>query len=64
MLADFKLSTVCLLQEHTDYELVQSTNPEFNKAVVRVNIFREHRQTILVSGSAQYLYAQVNTWPK
>ncbi|PIK53781.1 hypothetical protein BSL78_09371 [Apostichopus japonicus] len=33
-------------QEHMDYELVQSTNPEFNKAVVRVNIFREHRQTI------------------
>ena len=34
--------------EHEDYELVQSTNPEFNKAVVRVNIFREHRQTIQV----------------
>ncbi|XP_072172418.1 RNA cytidine acetyltransferase-like [Diadema setosum] len=33
-------------QEHLDYELVQSTNPEFNKAVIRVNIFREHRQTI------------------
>ncbi|XP_071957067.1 RNA cytidine acetyltransferase-like [Antedon mediterranea] len=33
-------------QEHMDYELVQSTNPDFNKAVVRVNIFREHRQTI------------------
>jgi len=33
-------------EEHTDYELVQSTNPEFNKAVVRVNIFHDHRQTI------------------
>ncbi|XP_022238453.1 RNA cytidine acetyltransferase-like [Limulus polyphemus] len=33
-------------QEHIDYELIQSTNPDFNKAVVRVNIFREHRQTI------------------
>ncbi|ELT91505.1 hypothetical protein CAPTEDRAFT_195329 [Capitella teleta] len=33
-------------QEHLDYELVQSTNPEFNKAIIRVNIFREHRQTI------------------
>ncbi|XP_038050759.1 RNA cytidine acetyltransferase-like isoform X2 [Patiria miniata] len=33
-------------QEHLDYELVQSTNPEFNKAIVRVNIYREHRQTI------------------
>ncbi|CAI4230919.1 unnamed protein product [Auanema sp. JU1783] len=33
-------------QEHTDYELVQSTNPEFNKALVRINIFKEHRQII------------------
>ncbi|CAH1257422.1 NAT10 [Branchiostoma lanceolatum] len=37
-------------QEHMDYELVQSTNPDFHKAVVRVNIYREHRQTI------QYLH--------
>lgn len=27
-------------------EIVQSTNPDLNKAVVRVNIFKEHRQTI------------------
>uniref|UniRef100_A0A8C0FUV3 RNA cytidine acetyltransferase n=1 Tax=Bubo bubo TaxID=30461 RepID=A0A8C0FUV3_BUBBB len=33
-------------QEHLDYEIVQSLNPEFNKAVVRVNVFKEHRQTI------------------
>ncbi|GAB1286634.1 RNA cytidine acetyltransferase [Apodemus speciosus] len=33
-------------QEHLDYEIVQSLNPEFNKAVIRVNVFREHRQTI------------------
>ncbi|VDO84507.1 unnamed protein product [Heligmosomoides polygyrus] len=33
-------------QEHIDYELIQSTNPEFQKAIVRVNVFREHRQTI------------------
>nr|ALU63749.1 N-acetyltransferase 10 [Haliotis madaka] len=33
-------------QEHLDYEIIQSTNPDFNKAVVRVNIFREHRQTV------------------
>ncbi|XP_053141278.1 RNA cytidine acetyltransferase isoform X1 [Hemicordylus capensis] len=33
-------------QEHLDYEIIQSLNPEFNKAVVRVNVFREHRQTI------------------
>ncbi|XP_037086668.1 RNA cytidine acetyltransferase-like [Pollicipes pollicipes] len=33
-------------QEHLDYELIQSTNPEFNKAIVRVNVFKDHRQTI------------------
>ena len=33
-------------KEHTDYEILQSTNPEFNHAVVRVNITRDHRQTI------------------
>lgn len=37
-------------QEHLDYEIVQSLNPEFNKAVVRVNVFKEHRQTIQVTG--------------
>lgn len=37
------------LQEHLDYEIIQSLNPEFNKAVVRVNIFKEHRQTIQVN---------------
>lgn len=35
-------------QEHMDYGLIQSTNPQFNKAIVRVNIFRDHRQTIQV----------------
>lgn len=35
-------------KEHQDYELVQSTNPEFNNAIVRVNIFKSHRQTIQV----------------
>ncbi|KAF8757943.1 RNA cytidine acetyltransferase 1 [Rhizoctonia solani] len=33
-------------EEHLDYDIVQSTNPDFNKAIVRVNVFREHRQTI------------------
>ncbi|QRV74159.1 GNAT family acetyltransferase [Ceratobasidium sp. AG-Ba] len=33
-------------EEHLDYDIMQSTNPEFNKAIVRVNVFREHRQTI------------------
>ena len=54
-----KFVTNVFFQEHLDYELVQSTNPEFNKAVVRVNVFREHRQTIQVGiiierGSAVY----------
>ncbi|KAL8708308.1 MAG: hypothetical protein Q9220_006783 [cf. Caloplaca sp. 1 TL-2023] len=33
-------------QDHLDYTIIQSTNPEFNKAIVRVNIHRQHRQTI------------------
>ncbi|XP_050438895.1 RNA cytidine acetyltransferase isoform X2 [Adelges cooleyi] len=33
-------------QEHLDYGIVRSTNPDDNKALVRVNIFRDHRQTI------------------
>ncbi|CAG8515093.1 1311_t:CDS:2, partial [Funneliformis caledonium] len=33
-------------EEHLDYDIIQSTNPDFNKAIVRVNIFRQHRQTI------------------
>ncbi|CAG98875.1 ribosome biosynthesis protein KRE33 [Kluyveromyces lactis] len=33
-------------QEHIDYDIIQSTNPSFNKAIVRVDIKREHRQTI------------------
>ncbi|KAF8638996.1 hypothetical protein AX17_001798 [Amanita inopinata Kibby_2008] len=33
-------------EEHLDYDIAQSTNPEFNKAIVRINVFRDHRQTI------------------
>lgn len=33
-------------KEHTDYEIFQSNNAEFNNAIVRVSIFRNHRQTI------------------
>jgi N-acetyltransferase 10 len=32
--------------DHLDYTIIQSTNPAWNKAIVRVNIHREHRQTI------------------
>ncbi|XP_039299650.1 RNA cytidine acetyltransferase-like, partial [Nilaparvata lugens] len=42
----FKGFDALAYQEHLDYSLVQSTNPEYNKALVRVNIFKDHRQTI------------------
>eukprot|EP00928_Gymnodinium_smaydae_P038712 TRINITY_DN26640_c0_g1_i1.p1 TRINITY_DN26640_c0_g1~~TRINITY_DN26640_c0_g1_i1.p1 ORF type:complete len:1041 (-),score=246.90 TRINITY_DN26640_c0_g1_i1:44-3166(-) len=32
--------------EHQQYELVQSENPDLKKAVVRINVFRDHRQTV------------------
>lgn len=39
----------CLYQEHIDYNIVRSTNPDFKKAIVRVNIARNSRQTVQVS---------------
>ncbi|CAK1542672.1 unnamed protein product [Leptosia nina] len=36
----------CLYQEHIDYNIVRSTNPDFKKAIVRVNVARNSRQTI------------------
>merc|ERR1712166_965769 len=47
-LFDFVFSGLDALQykRHMDYEAIESTNPEFNRAIVRVNIFRDHRQTI------------------
>ncbi|CAM9996430.1 unnamed protein product, partial [Ectocarpus sp. 13 AM-2016] len=35
-----------MCSEHLDYEVIQSTNPAFNRAVVRINVFKDHRQTI------------------
>lgn len=32
--------------EHQDYELIESTNPDFHKAVIRVNIFKNHKQFV------------------
>ena len=32
------------MQEHLDYDLVESSNPAFAKAIVRINVFRNHRQ--------------------
>lgn len=34
------------MKEHTHYELVESVVPEFHGAVVRINVFRQHRQTV------------------
>lgn len=36
--------TIHNAQEHIDYDLVESTNPAFGRAVVRVNVYRNHRQ--------------------
>ncbi|KAG5000198.1 hypothetical protein JHK87_021270 [Glycine soja] len=33
-------------QEHIDYDVVKSANPEFKKGTVRINIYKHHRQTI------------------
>lgn len=33
-------------QEHTDYTIIRSTNPDFKKAIIRINITRNNRQTI------------------
>ena len=42
----FKGLDVLEYKEHIDYSIVQSRNPEFNRAIVRVNVFKNHRQTI------------------
>ncbi len=44
-------------KEHIDYDLVESTNPAFGKAVVRVNVFRAHRQ-VSDQYSAHYAHTQ------
>ncbi|KAF2186868.1 N-acetyltransferas-like protein [Zopfia rhizophila CBS 207.26] len=42
----FKAFDALDYQDHQDYTIMQSTNPDFNKAIVRVNVHRQHRQTI------------------
>ncbi|GAM82127.1 hypothetical protein ANO11243_001060 [Dothideomycetidae sp. 11243] len=42
----FKGFDVLEYADHADYTIIQSTNPDFNKAIVRVNVHRQHRQTI------------------
>lgn len=44
----FNYLSLSLLKEHLDYDVVKSTNPDFRKAIVRINIFKQHRQTIQV----------------
>jgi N-acetyltransferase 10 len=36
-------------KEHLDYQVIQSANPSFNNAIVRINVFHSHRQTIQVT---------------
>jgi len=45
---DFLLRGLAALhfKEHADFDVVQSANPAFNKAIIRINIFRGHRQTV------------------
>ena len=33
-------------QEHSEYELIRSTDPQHDNVIVRVNIFKSHRQVI------------------
>uniref|UniRef100_A0A336LK77 RNA cytidine acetyltransferase n=1 Tax=Culicoides sonorensis TaxID=179676 RepID=A0A336LK77_CULSO len=33
-------------QEHLDYTIIRSTNPDFNKAIIRINLTKNNRQTI------------------
>jgi N-acetyltransferase 10 len=33
-------------QEHMDYTIIRCTNPDFNKAIIRVNITRNNRQSV------------------
>ncbi|KAF6202384.1 hypothetical protein GE061_004783 [Apolygus lucorum] len=41
-------------EEHVDYGLVQSTNVEHNKALIRVNVFKSSRQTIQYISPVDY----------
>ena len=45
----FKGMDVLGYEEHLDYDIAQGTNPDFNKAFVRVNIFKQHHEIIQVS---------------
>ena len=42
----FKGTDVLGYEEHLDYDIAQSMNPDFNKAFVRVNIFKQHHEIV------------------
>ena len=46
-------------KERTDFEIMQSTNPEFSKCTIRVNVLQNHRQTIQYISPQDYtLFSQ------
>ncbi len=50
-------------KEHIDYDLVESTNPAFQKAIVRVNVFRSHRQVGTIQAANRCCQTkQGDTW--
>ncbi|KAG9508843.1 RNA cytidine acetyltransferase, partial [Fragariocoptes setiger] len=38
--------TAVHLTEHHDYDVIRSTDPDHNKAVIKINVYKDHRQTI------------------
>lgn len=45
--------------DRVDFEVMQSTNPEFAKCIVRINVFKGHRQTVqFVSANDSSKFAQ------
>ncbi|KAG8346783.1 protein of unknown function (DUF1726) Helicase GNAT acetyltransferase 2 Possible tRNA binding domain [Trypanosoma vivax] len=46
-------------KERTDFEAMQSVSVEFSKCIIRINVFREHRQTVqYISPSDATKFAQ------
>lgn len=42
----FKGLEALTYKENMHYEIIQSTNPDFNNSVIRVNVFKTHRQFV------------------
>jgi N-acetyltransferase 10 len=36
-------------KEHLEYDIMESTNPAFGKAIVRVNVYKSHRQVWILA---------------